>query len=145
MTRSEEEQSDEGNDGHRTSGTLSSGLTETPDSHGAFPRLGDEQVETLSRVGERRRTQPGEALYAQGEPTSDFFVVLEGLVAVVEGFGDEQKVVRVHGPRRFLGELGLLAGQPAYVGAVVAEPGRYWSSPSSHCGGSSSAIQCSVT
>ena len=81
-------------------------------------------METLSRVGERRRTQPGEVLYAQGEPTSDFFVVLEGLVAVVEGFGDEQKVVRVHGPRRFLGELGLLAGQPAYVGAVVAEPGE---------------------
>ena len=124
MTRSDGEQSDEGNDGRRTSGTLSSGLTETPDSHGAFPRLGDEQVETLSRVGERRRTQPGEALYAQGEPTSDFFVVLEGLVAVVEGLGDEQKVVRVHGPRRFLGELGLLAGQPAYVGAVVAEPGE---------------------
>ena len=103
---------------------MPAGLTETPDSHGAFPRLGDEQVETLSRVGERRRTQPGEALYAQGEPTSDFFVILEGLVAIVEGFGDEQKVVRVHGPRRFLGELGLLAGQPAYVGAVVAEPGE---------------------
>ena len=124
MTRSEGEQSDERNDGHRRSGTLSSGLTETPDSHGAFPRLGDEQVETLTRVGERRRTQPGEVLYAQGEPTSDFFVVLEGLVAIVEGFGDEEKVVGVHGPRRFLGELGLLAGQPAYVGAVVAEPGE---------------------
>ena len=124
MTRPEGEQSDEGNGGHRRSVTLSSGLTETPDSHGAFPRLGDEQVETLTRVGERRRTQPGEVLYAQGEPTSDFFVVLEGLVAIVEGFGDEEKVVGVHGPRRFLGELGLLAGQPAYVGAVVAEPGE---------------------
>ena len=51
-------------------------------------------------------------------------MVLGGLVAIVEGFGDEQKVVRVHGPRRFLGELGLLAGQPAYVGAVVAQPGE---------------------
>jgi len=63
-------------------------------------------------------------LYEEGEPTSDFFVILEGLVAVVEGFGDEQKVVGVHGPRRFLGELGLLEGQPSFVGAVVAEPGE---------------------
>ena len=116
---------DEGNDRpRRKAGSLPSGLTETPDPHGAFPRLSDEQVETLSRVGQRQPTQQGEVLYAQGEPTSDFFVILEGLVAVVEGFGDEQKVVRVHGPRRFLGELGLLEGQPSFVGAVVSEPGE---------------------
>jgi len=108
----------------RMAASLPSGLTETPDLHGAFPRLSEEQVETLSRVGQRQPTQPGEVLYEEGEPTSDFFVVLEGLVAVVEGFGDEQKVVRVHGPRRFLGELGLLEGQPSFVGAVVSEPGE---------------------
>ena len=115
---------DEGNDRpRRKPGSLPSGLTETPDPHGAFPRLSDEQVETLSRVGQRQPTQQGEVLYAQGEPTSDFFVILEGLVAVVDGFGDEQKVVR-DGPRRFLGELGLLEGQPSFVGAVVSEPGE---------------------
>src|SRR6476646_6779842 len=93
---------DEGNDRpRRKAGSLPSGLTETPDRQGAFPRLSDEQVETLSRIGQRQPTQQGEVLYAYGEPTSDFFVILEGLVAVVEGFGDEQKVVRVHGPRRF--------------------------------------------
>lgn len=123
MTAAVEE--DDGDERRRMDGGgPPSGLTETPDVHGAFPRLSDEHVRTLSQIGRRRPTRPGEVLYAQGQPTSDFFVVLEGLVAMVEDFGDEQRVVRAHGPRRFLGELGLLEGQPSFVGAVVSEPGE---------------------
>jgi thioredoxin reductase (NADPH) len=103
--------------------------TETPDPDGAFPKLTDEQIRTLAEGAERRPTQRGEVLYAQGERTSEFFVVLSGMVAVVEGTGDEEKVVRVHGPRRFLGELGLLEDQPAFVGVVVAEPGEVLAVP----------------
>jgi thioredoxin reductase (NADPH) len=102
---------------------------ETPDPDGAFPKLTDEQIRTLAEGAERRPTQRGEVLYAQGERTSEFFVVLSGMVAVVEGTGDEEKVVRVHGPRRFLGELGLLEDQPAFVGVVVAEPGEVLAVP----------------
>ena len=51
----------------RMAGSLPSGLTETPDLHGAFPRLSDEQVESLSRVGQRQPTHPGEVLYEEGE------------------------------------------------------------------------------
>ncbi|HEV7975375.1 FAD-dependent oxidoreductase [Amycolatopsis sp.] len=104
-------------------------MTETPDPDGAFPKLTDEQIRTLAEGAERRPTQRGEVLYAQGERTSEFFVVLSGMVAVVEGTGDEEKVVRVHGPRRFLGELGLLEDQPAFVGVVVAEPGEVLAVP----------------
>jgi thioredoxin reductase (NADPH) len=104
-------------------------LTETPDLHGAFPRLTDEQIETLGDGGEHRPVQAGEVLYTQGERTSEFFVILSGKVAVVEGTGDDAKIVRVHGPRRFLGELGLLEEQPAFVGAVVAEPGEVLAIP----------------
>jgi len=104
-------------------------LVETPDPYGAFPRLTDGQIDRLAVAGERRRTRAGYVLYAQGDPTSEFFVILDGMVAVVEGFGDEQKVVRVHGPGRFLGELGLLEGQPAFVGAVFAEDGEVLAVP----------------
>ena len=104
-------------------------LTETPDPYDAFPRLSDEQIATLARGGERRPTHAGEVLYAQGERTTTFYVILSGLVAIVEGEGDEARVVRVHGPRRFLGELGLLEGQPAFTGAVVAEPGEVLALP----------------
>ncbi|HEY2698950.1 MAG TPA: FAD-dependent oxidoreductase [Pseudonocardiaceae bacterium] len=104
-------------------------LVETPDPYGAFPRLTDGQIDRLAVAGERRRTRAGEVLYAQGDPTPEFFVILDGTVAVVEGFGDEQKIVRVHGPRRFLGELGLLEGQPAFVSAVLAEDGEVLAVP----------------
>ncbi|GAA4023137.1 FAD-dependent oxidoreductase [Allokutzneria multivorans] len=108
---------------------LGAPLTETPDTCGAFPRLTDEQIRALGAEGERRPVQAGEVLYAQGERPSEFFVILSGKVAVTEGPGDDAKVVRVHGPRRFLGELGLLEGQPAFVGAVAAEPGEVLAIP----------------
>jgi thioredoxin reductase (NADPH) len=94
---------------------------ETPDLQGAFPRLGDEQIAALSARGERRSTRAGEVLYREGEPASDFIVVLEGLVAIVEDDGERE--LAVHGPGRFLGEVNLLTGQPAFLTAVVREPG----------------------
>jgi thioredoxin reductase (NADPH) len=99
-------------------------LQETPDSYGAFPRLTDEQIEALSRYGIRRPTRAGEVLFREGDGSCDFFVVLEGLVAAVEGFGREERVIGVHGPGRFLGELSLLTGQAVFVTAVVREPGE---------------------
>jgi thioredoxin reductase (NADPH) len=100
-------------------------LVETPDSDGAFPRLSDEEIRRLAARGERRRTQPGEVLFREGDEHYDFFVVLEGKVAVVQGDGDgDEQVIAVHGPRRFLGELSLLTGQAAFFTAVVREAGE---------------------
>ncbi|MCU1378567.1 MAG: cyclic nucleotide-binding protein [Acidimicrobiales bacterium] len=99
-------------------------LTETPDLDGAFPRLTDQQIETLAQFGHRRPTKAGELLFREGDRTCDFFVILDGKVAIVEGYGGEEQVVSVHGPRRFLGELSLLTGQAVFVTAVVCEPGE---------------------
>src|ERR1700694_5370342 len=99
-------------------------LSETPDLYGAFPRLSNEQIEALAAYGERRRTQPGEVLFREGDPESDFFVVLDGKVAIVEGFGEDERVISVHGPGRFLGELNLLTGQAVFVTGVVREAGE---------------------
>jgi thioredoxin reductase (NADPH) len=104
-------------------------LTETPDRTGAFPRLTDEQIETLSEHGERRPTRSGEVLFREGDRSYDFFVILEGLVAIVEGYGNEERVLGVHGPRRFLGELNLLTGQASFLTAVVREPGEVLAVP----------------
>jgi hypothetical protein len=40
---------------------------ETPDHWGAFPRLTDEQVNSLATQGERRRTEVGEVLFREGD------------------------------------------------------------------------------
>ncbi|MCO5995709.1 FAD-dependent oxidoreductase [Actinoallomurus rhizosphaericola] len=103
-------------------------MQETPDLHGAWPRLDPEQIQRLSAHGERIPTRQGDVLFRQGEPDYDFFVVLEGSVAMV----DADEVIRVHGPGRFLGELGLLTGQAALVGAVVDEPGAVLRIPAEH-------------
>ncbi|GIJ50586.1 thioredoxin reductase [Virgisporangium aliadipatigenens] len=99
-------------------------LCETPDLAGAYPRLSDEQIELLSRRGEKRPVQGGDVLVAEGRRDRDFLVVLSGKVAVIEGYATPRaRMIRLHGPRRFLDELGLLTGQPSFVSMVAQEPG----------------------
>jgi thioredoxin reductase (NADPH) len=97
---------------------------ETPDRYGQYPRLSGQQLAAVAAYGQRRPTRRGEVLYDQGEEEYDFVVVLDGRVAVLGGYGGEQHLVGVHGPGRFLGELGLLSGQGAVLAAVVLEPGE---------------------
>lgn len=104
--------------------TQAPALTESPDLSGAFPRLSDEQIKALETVGERRRVEPGDVLYREGVGNCDFFVILEGKVAVIEESGVGEQVIGVHGPGRFLGELGLITGQAVFVTAVVRERGE---------------------
>jgi thioredoxin reductase (NADPH) len=98
-------------------------LVETPDRDGAYPRLSPAQIELLQAHGRRRATHDGELLVAEGAEHYDFFVVLSGKVLIVEGSGEDQQLIAVHGPRRFLGELSLLTGQAAFFSAIVGEPG----------------------
>jgi thioredoxin reductase (NADPH) len=103
---------------------------ETPDLHGAYPRLEESRIRSLEAWGERRATTRGEVLIAEGEPEDTFTVVLSGRVAVVEALGTpDQRMVRVHGPGRFLGELGVLTGQVAFFASVVVDPGEVLAVP----------------
>jgi thioredoxin reductase (NADPH) len=99
--------------------------SETPDTHGAFPCLSDAQIAALEALGQRRAIEPGDMLFREGDRHCDFYVVLTGAVALVEGLGTPQeRVVSRHGRGRFLGELGLLTGQAAFCGALAAESGE---------------------
>ncbi|GHB39208.1 thioredoxin reductase [Streptomyces cirratus] len=98
---------------------------ETPDVYGAYPRLSDDQIARLAEHGERREMRPDDVLIREGERCETFFVVLSGSAAIVEDYGTpDEHVLRVHGPGRFLGELGLLHGQVAFYTAVAREPGE---------------------
>jgi thioredoxin reductase (NADPH) len=103
--------------------------SESPDTYGAFPRLSEAQIAALEARGRRRATATDEVLYREGEHCADFFVVLDGLVAVVEGLGDEERVIGVHGAGRFLGELNLLTGQASFASGVVREGGEVLAVP----------------
>jgi thioredoxin reductase (NADPH) len=105
-------------------------LVETQDASGAFPRLDDGQIGALEAQGERRRTERGDVLFREGDPQYDFFVILAGKVAIVEGYGSgHERTIGVHGERRFLGELNLLTGQAVFLTAVVVEPGEVLAVP----------------
>lgn len=103
---------------------LGVGLEEPPDRNGAFPRLNEDQRSRLRRIGQSRLVGPGEVLFREGDAGYDFFVVESGTVAIVEGLGGENRVIAVHGPHRFLGELNLLTGSPAYLSAVIRDGGE---------------------
>src|SRR5438270_13571820 len=103
---------------------LGLGMEEPADRHGAFPRLDDEQRARLRAAGAVRAVESGDLLFREGEAGYDFFVVESGAVAIVQGYGRENRVIAIHGPHRFLGELNLLTGSPAYLTAVVRDPGE---------------------
>ena len=95
----------------------------------AAPVLDAEQMAQLAGFGERRRVEPGDVLYAEGDPTYDFFVVISGAVDIVTTYDGQEEVMVTHGPGRFLGELNLLTGQRVYVTARVTEPGEVLAIP----------------
>ncbi len=110
-------------------------MIETPDVSGAYPTLGQAQIELLGRAGTSRATSAGEVLIQEGDFDTDFFVILQGTVLVLEGphvAGSKQpadpgpgtRILEIHGPGRFLGELGLVEGQLAFTSTVSAEAGE---------------------
>ncbi|HEX4256956.1 MAG TPA: FAD-dependent oxidoreductase [Streptosporangiaceae bacterium] len=100
-------------------------LAETSDLQGAYPRLDDEQIAALAAVGSRRAVRPGQILFREGDRDYDFHVVLDGKVAVVAARGTpEERLIGVHGHGRFLGELGLLAGEASFYTAIVVADGE---------------------
>lgn len=105
-------------------------LPETPDLDGAFPRLTQGQLDALTAAGERRPLRAGEVLFTEGDPSESFYAILDGRLAMVAGYlTDEQRVVRVHGPGRFVGELSVLTGQPELFTAVALQDGMVLAVP----------------
>ncbi|AZM92355.1 MULTISPECIES: FAD-dependent oxidoreductase [Streptomyces] len=105
-------------------------VRETPDRYGAFPRLTPEQLQDLEGHGERRGVAEGEVLYREGEPFREFLAILSGTVEILHDHGGpEERTVAVHGPGRFLGELGLLEGQAAFDTAVMRRAGEILAVP----------------
>ena len=108
----------------RTGEPLGFGFEEPVNRQGAFPRLDDDQLARFRMVGDIVRVEPGDILFQEGDDSYDFFVVESGAVTIVRGYGTENRVIAVHGPRRFLGELNLMTGGRAYLTAVVREAGE---------------------
>ncbi|WP_353807911.1 FAD-dependent oxidoreductase [Agromyces sp. SYSU T00194] len=91
----------------------------------AMPTLTDAQWERMARYGVAVETAPGDVLFRTGERWYDLVLVERGAVDVVRDelpWAGETTIATV-GPRGFVGELGLLNGQRAFLTARVAEAG----------------------
>ena len=92
---------------------------------GVRPLLKETDLEVLRRYGAEHDVEVGDVLFVDGDETYDLIVVLDGKVDIVEGYGQPSEVAIVnYGPLEFLGEIGLLTGQRAYLTAVARTPGR---------------------
>ena len=92
---------------------------------GRSPVLDAAQLEVLRRYGREHEMAAGEVLFAAGDATYDLIVVLAGEAQIVERLGQPgETAIARYGPGQFLGEIGLLTGQRAYLSATAATAGR---------------------
>jgi thioredoxin reductase (NADPH) len=103
---------------------IGAGEPETPDRDGAFPRLDDGQMARFRQLGRVRTVEPGEVLFSAGDEGTGFFIIESGAVAIVQGYGKENRLIAIHGERRFTGEIGLLIGQRLILTGVVRDAGE---------------------
>jgi thioredoxin reductase (NADPH) len=97
---------------------------------GRSPVLDGAQLDVLRAYGSERDVAAGDVLFADGDETYDLIVVLEGTAEIVQGYGQPGATVIVtYGPSQFLGEIGMLTGQRAYLTAVATSPGRVLAVP----------------
>src|SRR6202049_3859534 len=92
---------------------------------GSRPILSGAQLEVLHRYGTEEPVAIGDVLFRDGDETYDLIVLLEGEARIVEHYAQpDEFVIVTYRPGEFMGEIGLLTGQRAYLTAVVSAPGR---------------------
>ncbi|MEV5576786.1 FAD-dependent oxidoreductase [Spirillospora sp. NPDC052269] len=97
---------------------------------GRSPALDEAQLALLRAHGSERDVATGDVLFADGDETYDLIVLLAGTADIVEGYGrPDATVIASFGPSEFLGEIGMLTGQRAFLTAVTTSAGRVLAVP----------------
>ena len=92
---------------------------------GRSPVLDAAQLVVLRGYGSERDVDAGDVLFADGDESYDLIVLLTGTADIIKGYGRPgASVVASFGPSEFLGEVGMLTGQRAFLSAVITSAGR---------------------
>ena len=89
-----------------------------------FPRLSAEQIERLSRCGERKRFARGTVLFDQGDTLRNFHVIISGEMEVVHPVDGREEPITVHAPGEFTGETTMLTGRRTLARGRMREDGE---------------------
>jgi thioredoxin reductase (NADPH) len=93
-----------------------------------MPALTPEQWTRMIAFGTPQDVEVGEYMFRSGDPAYDLILVDSGEVEVVrDSLGwVEEEIIAPMGPRSFVGELGLLNGQGAFLSARVTQAGTVY-------------------
>jgi thioredoxin reductase (NADPH) len=127
-----------GSDTAGLGGTARGASAEPPDGSddhlisipGRSPVLDAAQLGVLRGYGSERDVAAGDLLFADGDEAYDLIVLLAGTADIIEGYGHPgARVVAGYGPSEFLGEIGMLTGQRAFLSAVATSAGQVLAVP----------------
>lgn len=90
-----------------------------------FPTLTPTQIDRFRLWGHVRTVQRGEILFQPGDTAVPFFVLLSGILEIVQPSLDSERAIVAHRAGQFTGELTMISGQRALVLGRVAEPGEF--------------------
>ena len=97
----------------------------TPNDAEAFPTLDEAELDAIACFGTTCDLQQGDLLFERGQRSVDFFVCRTGCVEIIEEQAcGEDKVVTVHGPAQFTGELDLFNDREILVSGRMGADGR---------------------
>jgi len=90
----------------------------------AFPVLAPHDLATLAARGRLRTAPAGDILYAVGDTSVPFFVVLDGDIEVVDSNQAGAPAFAHIGPGQFTGEVSTLSGRAVLVTARAVRDSR---------------------
>jgi thioredoxin reductase (NADPH) len=83
-----------------------------------FPKLAPDQMRSLAKRGQMRGLAAGQVLFKHGAVDLPLYIVVEGEIEIVAlGASGVETSVVIHQAGEFIGDVDLLAGRPAVVGA----------------------------
>jgi len=83
-----------------------------PNREEAFPTLTAAQIARLAPSGREREFADGDTVFQAGDHDRPFHLVVDGGIVIVS---KENRVIVVHGPGQFSGDVDLLSGRPVPV------------------------------
>jgi thioredoxin reductase (NADPH) len=90
----------------------------------AFPILKASDIERLQRDGTVLEVEKGAILVAQGAPLEQFYLILEGEMAVELTTRWGVELIAIHYPGEFSGDIYSLSGRPSLVSGRMLSPGK---------------------
>jgi len=95
-----------------------------PDDAFLFPRLSERQLEQVARFAERRRFEPGDVLFEQGQRDAPFYVLEEGSVDFFDRRPAGDRYFAKAKAGTFIGDTSIFTGEPTIAACLAAEPCR---------------------